>query len=190
MISAYVDESMRHGPDGLYVVATVVIAGDPDRARQAARSVLLGRQARYHWHGENEAQRRRMLDVIIDLPVTAIAYAGRPVAPTKSERARARCLDRLLWDLATDPALAQVTGLVLESRQEHNDRKDRKIIAAAQRSHRAPDDLRCRHERPDAEPLRWFPTAVAGAVAAHVAGHTSRYRDQLAATVRIVDIDP
>ena len=189
MTSAYVDESMRQGPAGLYVVATVVIAEDPDRARQAARSVLLGRQARYHWHGENEPQRRRMLDVIAELEVTVIAYTCRPVAATKSERARALCLDRLLWDLTTDPRLAEVTALVLESRQEHNDRKDRRIIAAAQRSRRAPRELRYRHERPDVEPLLWFPDAVAGAVSAHLAGDTNRYLDRLADTVRVVDVD-
>lgn len=41
---AFVDESARHGRDGLYVVAAVVLVDDLDAARVAVRGVLLPRQ--------------------------------------------------------------------------------------------------------------------------------------------------
>ncbi len=187
---AYVDESLRQGPTGLYVVATVVITGDRDHARNVARSVLLRRQPRYHWHAESEPQRHRMLEAITGLDVRVLAYACRPVAPSKTERARALCIGRLLWDLVAEDDLGNVDELVLESRQEHNDRKDRKIIAAAQRAHRAPASLRYSHAQPSAEPLLWLPDAVAGAVSAHVAGETSRYLEALGERVQLVDLAP
>lgn len=187
---AYVDESLRQGPAGLYVVATVVVTDELDRARDVARSVLLRRQPRYHWRAESEPQRQRMLEAIVGLGVTVRAYACRPVAPSKTERARALCLDRLLWDLHADDELGDVAELVLESRREHNDRKDRKIIAAAQRANRAPAGLRYLHAQPSAEPLLWLPDAAAGAVSAHVAGETSRYLEALGGCVQLVELAP
>lgn len=170
----FVDESLRQGPDGLYLVAVVVLApAGAEMAAERVRSVLLPRQPRFHWHAESDRQRRRMLDTMVELDVGVRAYVMRLTG--RSERARALLLNRALWDLAE----LGVAELVLESRQEHNDVRDRRIIAAAQRAGMASPELVYRHERPHSEPLLWLPDAAAGAVAAAVAGETSSYVEVL-----------
>jgi hypothetical protein len=76
---------------------------------------------------------------------------------------RSRLLGQLLEGLP--PAVVDV---LIESRQAHNDRVDRQVIAAAQRAGRASPDLNYRHARPLEEPLLWLADALAGAVMAGV----------------------
>lgn len=59
--------------------------------------------------------------------------------------------------------------MVIESRQEHNDRKDRREILGAQRAGVASEGLRYRHARPKDEPLLWLPDALAGAIGTSIA---------------------
>lgn len=54
--------------------------------------------------------------------------------------------------------------LVIKSRQEHNDRKDRREILGAQRAGVAEPDLVYRHGQPKLEPPLWLPDAIAGAI--------------------------
>jgi len=184
---AYLDESLRQGAGGLYLVAVVVLAETRDLADAAhrVRGVLLPRQHRFHWHAEGERQRRRMLEQLVALGVEVRAYSTELGA--RSERARVLCLNRMLWDLLE----LGVTELVIESRQEHNDAKDRRTIATAQRLGRAPRQLLYRFERPHAEPLLWLPDAAAGALAAAVAGETEVYLKHLeGCAVEVVRVEP
>lgn len=86
-------------------------------------------------------------------------------SPRKSEQARVRCL----WNLLSHLRGRDVRTVVLESRQEHNDRKDRRGILAAQRAGVATPGLVYRHGRPKEEPLLWLPDAVLGAVGMSIA---------------------
>lgn len=51
-MTAFVDESIRLGPSGFYIVAAIVVVGDLDRGREFARSLLLPSQLRLHWNEE------------------------------------------------------------------------------------------------------------------------------------------
>lgn len=179
-VTAYLDESLRQGPDGFYLVAAVVLAQNTDEARNAVKDLLLRRQQRFHWRDETEAQRLRMLDRIAELGLPLFSYRC-PILP-RSERSRALCLNRLLWDLLDH----DIDELVLESRGDANDQHDRQTVVTAQKAGRAPQDLVYRHERPEKEPLLWLPDAVAGAVASSLYDSASRYlkplRDQLSIT--------
>lgn len=70
---------------------------------------------------------------------------------------------------------------MIESREAHNDSKDARTIEQARRAGRASSQLSYRFDRPSAEPLLWFPDAVAGALAAHLADGDSSYLGQLPA---------
>ncbi|HZT66112.1 MAG TPA: hypothetical protein VFA11_10025 [Acidimicrobiales bacterium] len=172
---AFVDESLRMSGEGLYVVTAVVVTEDPDRCRDAIRSVLLPRQRRFHWRDESEAQRKAMLDALAALELPVYGYVRRPVPRRRQERARALCLNRMLWDLGQELAGAE---LVLETRQDRNDRKDRQTIIRAQKAGIAPPDLRYRFEHPGGEPLLWAADAAAGAVAGHLV-EQGNYLDRL-----------
>lgn len=182
-MTAFVDESMRLGAGGLYVVAAVVVADDVDIARQAARSVLVRRQQRFHWRNESEARRQVMLELMSGLDIEARVYVREPIAPRRQAGARALCLNTLLWDLWQ----AGVDDLVLESRQVHADGADRRTILAAQRARRASPDLAYRFARAIEEPLLWLADALAGATSAHVADGAD-YLDRLGGIVTRHDV--
>lgn len=174
-MTAFVDESLRLGAGGLYVVAAVVVAENIDAARHAARSVLVRRQPRFHWRNESEARRRSMLERMRGIGIEARVYVCQPIAPRRQSGARALCLNVMLWDLWQ----AGVDELVFESRQEHGDAADRRTILAAQRARRASQDLTYRFARAIDEPVLWMADALAGAATAQIADGPA-YLDRLA----------
>ena len=167
-----------------YVLA-LIDEVDVEEARGATRSLLLPRSRRFHWNAEDVSQRRRMLATLRASVRNLRVYACRPMPRTKQERARALCLNRLLWDLR-DYA---VERLVLESRQERNDRKDRLTIVRAQKACRAPA-LDYAFAKPVAEPLVWLADAGAGAAATELCGDDRGYLDTLGETVTVVEVCP
>ena len=96
--AAFVDESIRPGPGGLYVIAAVTIIDDIARARSAAEKVPPKRR-RFHWKNEERTQRLEMLEILRELRCGLWTYEAQPCPTSKQERARAKCIERLLWDL-------------------------------------------------------------------------------------------
>lgn len=183
---AFVDESIRQGAnDGLYVVAAAVVGPEDleDDARRAARAVVRPRQRRFHWRNEGEAQRLAMLGALCSLGVTVRAYEAE-VSARRLVRARALCIERLLWDLRE----LEVDRLVFETRQERNDAKDRRAILRAQKAQVAPKDLGYAFQAAEAEPLLWLADAAAGAVAAALSGQTDAYVKVLAGALTVVAV--
>ena len=178
---------MRFGGGGLYVVAAVVVvAEDIDAARRAARSVLVGRQPRFHWRNESEARRFKMLECMRAQDIEGRVYVRESITPRRQARARALCMNALLWDLRQ----ATVAELVFESRQAHGDGADRRTIIAAQRAGRASPELVYRFDRAIDEPLLWMADALAGAASAQVADGADYYLDLLGGIVTRTDIGP
>lgn len=171
---AYVDESLRQSGGGLYLVAAVVIAGEENHLEQLRHEVdhvKLAREASFHWRNEADPQRFAMLAWIAGAKLPVRAYVHRPTLPRHQARARAQCLKALLWDAKE----LGVKELVLESRQPHNDQKDRQSIVWAQKAGVAAAELRYGFARPREEPLLWAADAMAGAVSAAAAQETDRY---------------
>lgn len=165
-MTAFVDESYRHGPGGTYVLASVVpLTADID-PREAARNLLLPGQRRLHWHDEDERRRAALLGRLGQLNLDCRTYRC-PLGPGQREqRARALCLNALVWDLWHEA----VDSVVIESRGEHDDRRDRSTIMAAQKARRASPSVAYRFERPSVEPMLWWADVVAGAAAAALSG--------------------
>ena len=86
MPAAFIDESARVRPEGLYVVAAAVVTEDLDRARSATRAVVPRRQPRFHWRDESERQRLRMIDALPEIAERIMAYICRPIPGSKQER--------------------------------------------------------------------------------------------------------
>jgi hypothetical protein len=173
---AFIDESIRGGRAGVYVLAAAVVSDSAvETARTALRSVLRPRQPRFHWRDEADDQRIRMLEALtlsrVEPRAAAFALDGE-----RQERGRVHCLQGLLADLNG----LGVSHLVFETREEHNDAKDRKAIALAQRGGWIAADMRYEFRRPRDEPLLWAADAIAGAVSAHRFDGRSDYVDRLA----------
>jgi hypothetical protein len=122
-----------------------------------------------------------MLDAMRAAGITTRAY-HTVTGKKKLERARALCLDRVLWDCE------KKSHLVFETRQEHGDAHDQRTILHAQKAGRVAEGLSYLFERPHNEPLLWFADAGAGAVGAALAGKTSDYLDVLGDTVVLVKV--
>lgn len=167
-MNAYVDESIRASPSGLYLVAVAVVPPDDvTQARRRLRSAIPRRQPRFHWRDEALPRRTAMLEMIAELGITALAYAT--ATPGRQDRARALCIEEMLWGLKELGA----SRVVFESRQARNDRKDARTIEQAKRAGRASPALEYDFRRPQEEPLLWVPDALAGVASAHVAGEDS-----------------
>ena len=124
-----------------------------------------------------------MLDLIGDLHPPAFAVIC-PTPTRRQARARALCIRNLLWD-APDEGIEE---LVVESRQERNDRKDRQTIIQAQKAGWASESLRYRFTRPKEEPLLWLPDSIAGALSASRAAEGDAYEGRLEALrIRITE---
>lgn len=114
-----------------------------------------------------------MLDVLLELGCGLRSYETWPCPVGKQERARAKCLERLLWDMKQ----LDLCQLVIESRGAAADRKDRGTILRAIKAGLASAGLVYEHRKPTDSAL-WLPDAVAGAAASALAGET-KYRDRL-----------
>jgi len=182
-VTAFVDESMRLGGDGLYVVAAVVVVRDLDGARRAARTVLVKRQPRFHWRNESEHRRVRMLDAMRAVDADCRVFVRQSIAPRRQTGARALCVNGLLWDLWQ----SGIDDLVIESRGEHGDAADRRTILAAQRAKRASPALAYRFSRAIEEPILWMADALAGAVTAEMTDGAA-YLERLPGIVRRHDV--
>ncbi len=138
---------------------------------------VVGKPVRCLWHvpicGGHAVwvalQRRRfLLDAIQELPVRTRLYTSAKKQPI----ARQRAMDALLVDLL------DLGGqrLVIECREASQDKRERRLIAAAVRRGAAPVDLAYGHLRARDEPLLWVSDAVAWA---YGAGQQWRSRAEL-----------
>lgn len=112
-VDAFIDESMRADGKGVVLAAVCVDAGAAGDARRAMHELLLGRQARIHFHDEGHVRRMAILETVARLHLPAIvAAAVSPVEPRAFERARRKCIERLAYEVPQ----RGVTALLLESR--------------------------------------------------------------------------
>jgi hypothetical protein len=159
---AFCDESMRvrEGATGIYVLAAAVFATDQlDNIRDVLRP--LGRRSgRFHWRDETPASRLHAADVVASVPALHTVVVSTTMRASRQERARALCLERLLWLLERDDVLA----VALETRTTSLNRAD-VVTLSRLRARRiiSPRGLRIQHLQPSKEPLLWAADIIAGA---------------------------
>ncbi|HEV8557215.1 MAG TPA: DUF3800 domain-containing protein [Actinophytocola sp.] len=169
MTSAYADESFHEAPSGgFYVLAAAMF--DPaayETARDAMRDVLGRRRAKkLHWNEMDAQQRHNAAKAVAGIDSFHVVTVGVPMPVKRQERARAKCLDRLVHELHS----YGVTHLMIESRTDQLDRRDVATVTRARR-HLSKDALfQVDHQAGADEPLFWAADVVAGAVYAHRRG--------------------
>jgi hypothetical protein len=120
-----------------------------------------------------------MIDRLKGLGAGLWSYECHPCPTNKQERARAKCLEGLLWDLHELGA----NQLVIESRGRAGDHRDRRTVEHARRARKASQVLVYEHRRPAHEPGLWLADALAGAAATGLRGRTE-CRDRLGKALR------
>lgn len=177
---AFIDESHRQLTDARYgtLLAAVVISEADEAAVTArARSRLQSGQRRYHWRDEGNRSRRGFVDAFTEQDDIRL---GIVIASTIVERAKRVEQGRVsnLWRLLAELNGQAVDRLVIENRQEWNDRHDRREIERARIAGACPPDLVYSHLRPPDGPALWVADAVAGAASAHLFGGSGRWWTQ------------
>lgn len=157
---AWIDESVHvSGPGpGFYVLAASI--ADPtssDTHRAVLRKLVVGPTGRLHWNAETMPTRRRIAATIARLDLTHLAVVA-PIEGRKQERARRKCLERLLYQLDQQAVLR----VWLESRQKSQDRRDQSMVAALHGSGGISPRFSTSFARPLDEPMLWIPDAIAG----------------------------
>ena len=175
--TAYIDESLRMRA-GLYVLAAVIVAdAQADRHRETLRTLLYRGQRRLHWRDENRKHRALLVSAVRQPPHTGAVVIATGVTSRRQERARRKCIERLLAELAD----RKVASVVFERRHQELDARDRAMVAALRRQRLVPAWLRVSWVAAADEPLLWLPDIVAGAASLAATGDAT-YWEELAVT--------
>ncbi|WP_435586111.1 hypothetical protein [Micromonospora aurantiaca (nom. illeg.)] len=121
--------------------------------RASLKGLRFPGQERIHFRTESDRQRRKILSQVARLSPMVWIFE----APGPEEVARAACLTALVDELT----ILRPQHLILESRGDHRDRVDRRIIRAALQ--KSGHQVQYRHLEPRHEPLLWIPDIVAWA---------------------------
>ena len=184
---AWVDESIHVTISiPMYVLAAVI--ADPTRCesiRGDLWSLVRRPRRRIHWRDEEGGDRAKAVEVIAAAAFDQIVIVGTPVDPRKQERARRKCMQRLVSHLCD----AQYVDTVwIESRTSSLNRADEAMIAALRGSRAISGLLRFEFARAATDPMLWAADVVAGAIAASYRGDPS-YREVLAPHLKVVELD-
>ena len=150
-LHAFVDESRRHS---YLLAATLIDPADLSAVRTFVRGLVLPGERRVHFQAERDGRRRELLSRLTSIDPRVRLYESTGGA---AEAARAASLTRLTEDLVKVGA----RRLVLESRGQVADRRDRQIIAALLGPDRRSTDLAYQHLQAYEDPALWISDAVA-----------------------------
>ncbi|MFG1942210.1 hypothetical protein [Nonomuraea sp. NPDC048826] len=187
MLTAYVDESMRRRPDdhNIYAMAAIALHSVAhDDARMTLESLRIGKNPRLHWRDESSARQRVIADAIAALPVAALVTVHIYDSACGTERARRRCLERLLLELEA----TGVTRVVVESRSSHQDHLDLLLVMAMRKSQAISRAIAVDWRPSCQEPLLWAADAVVSATTWWIDGHGGGF-ERLEERVRVVCVD-
>ena len=157
-VVAYVDESMRTC-EGIitYYLCAVIDRGIGEVDLDGLRMLKPNGAKKLHARDMGVELTSCALDAISKLVMDVIVVSGRPVNMRKQERARRRCLELLLPLLAS----AGVSRVVMESRSESQDKRDREMAVILTRKGWI-GSLRLYHARGEDEPRLWIPDQILG----------------------------
>jgi hypothetical protein len=186
---AFIDESFLEcdSGTGYYLVAAAVV--DDLQVQKAARDVMVGlldrrTRGKLHWNEMDRARQLRAAAAVADIDSYHVVTVGTPVPRRRQDRARARCLERLVVELSG----MGVTAVVAESRTPTLDSRDLTTVIGARYNLPKGSPFHFAHEAGRAEPLLWIADVVAGAVRLSREGD-QRARKLLAEKVLEVSVD-
>ncbi|GAA3341030.1 hypothetical protein GCM10017714_23290 [Curtobacterium pusillum] len=186
-LHAWGDESIRsHGLDApAYLLGASIVDTDDVPATRDTLEALRPTHGKLHWHDLNPRERQRVVSVIGKLEAFHLVVVASPIDHRREERARALCLERLAWELASH----DVTALTLEARSRRLMDRDLRTVRALRGRFVVPSSLRIQHGDPKAEPMLWLPDQVLGAF-----GRARAERREIDAAIRgsldTFDVEP
>lgn len=173
-LTAVLDETVPQvGAGVVYVVATALIL-DPTTLQAALSECLPVRVRPFHWHKEGPVARDALLGCLERHGVVAHVLASSTGRKGQT-RARAELIRATIPKLVDDG----VDHLVIESRGERDDGRDRGTILDFFREGPGPGVSFAYDWRSKKEPVLWLADAVGGAVHEHLTGRSDEALDRL-----------
>ncbi|WP_433365035.1 hypothetical protein [Streptosporangium sp. CA-115845] len=166
------------------MAAVIVDSADQDDIRITLESLRLGKSPRLHWRDESPARQLIIAERLASMPIRGIVTVHLHSRDIRTERARRRCLERLL----TEVDHAEVTTVAIESRSPEQDHLDRGLLTGLRMAHILPKNLTVTWRPSVSEPLLWAADAVVSATTWWLDGRT-RYYDLLAEQVRMICLE-
>ena len=156
---AYGDESIRtsHTPP-LYLLAATVLSEDLGKNEDALRKLMPKGAKKLHWRDMTNRLQAKSLERISSISQTTTIVVASPLDKIRQERARRKCLERLMVCLEE----AGVSKLVLESRKDDLDKRDRDCLLYLRRS-KAISTIEMEHVPGEDDPRLWLPDQILGA---------------------------
>ncbi|MGE9784388.1 MULTISPECIES: hypothetical protein [Janibacter] len=184
---AWGDESVRRQANeegAVYFLGAAIL--DMDDYDTCRRTLLaLPRSGpKLHWHDADDPRRRKIMAAVEGLPAQHVVVIATPTDPRRPERARAKCLERMLHELEG----YGVTRLVMETRAPSLNARDLKVIERLRGAKRIPSSVRLEFGLPSEEPLLWLPDQVLGAVGLSDVGEQRWLTEVMSGRVHRVDI--
>jgi hypothetical protein len=165
-VLAVLDETYPELPGGVaYVVGAAVILADEHDARAAVAGIFAStvRQRPFHWHQEGPTARKAIIDVLCEIGAVAHVCVHYPTGRKKLESARGGALHTVIPKIVHDGA----SLLLIESRGELEDRRDRAVILDTLNALERPGEL-AYGWRDKSEALLWLADGICGAVRQHL----------------------
>ncbi|GIG24229.1 hypothetical protein [Cellulomonas denverensis] len=142
----------------LYVLGAVLVApGEVEHTRGRARHLRPPGRLKAHWYDAGGRSRSHLTAAFGSLPLTGLVVVRSCPPDEPDERRRRKCFETF------GPALEQLgcARVVMESRGERADRRDRELVAAL-RTRRVIDQLWVDHRRGAEEPRLWLADIACG----------------------------
>ncbi|WP_425571061.1 hypothetical protein [Nonomuraea ferruginea] len=163
------------------MAAVVIDSVDQDDIRVALESLRVGKSPRLHWRDEPVKRQFAIAQRLTEMPIHGIVTIYIHDRAVRTERARRRCLERLLGEVS----LAGCSEVVIEARSAEQDHLDRGLLTGMRRARTLPHDLVVRWQPSVSEPLLWAADAVVGATTWWLDDRTGCY-EMLAPKTRLV----
>lgn len=129
-IIAIIDEAAPADRQGIYYVVTAAIMLDVAAVQQGLAEVVpTGRIRPFHWATEGPQARNRTVELLIEAGVVAHVVVHYPTGQRRQEEARHSAMVELV-PLAVAEGAAE---LIIESRSEREDQRDRPSVIEAMR---------------------------------------------------------
>ena len=186
MATAWGDESVRKTgvPSPMYLMGACVCDDTETETRQRLALLKPKGARKLHWRDMRPSLRGKVVDAMAAMDIDHVIVAAVPMSQwNTAERARRKCLERLLPLLETE---YNVDTLVLERREISQDRNDIRFIDGL-RSRRFIGPIRVELCAGETDARLWLPDQLLGAYGDAQAG-TGRY-DEFLGHVRTVFID-
>ena len=184
---AYGDESIqRKCEPACYLLGATVFAEGSDPSFALRQAKPAGAQ-KLHWYDLDLRRQTQSLEMLSHITQQTTIVAALPLEGHKDERARRKALEALILRLQS----AGITKLVLESRNDVHDKRDRELLVSMRRKGEA-FGFDLEHVPGKSEPLLWVPDQLLGAYGEVItSGTNTRWKsvwEQLKRRIEIVEV--